>query len=464
VAIFYEKPDLLYESNLQLEDFGKNLWKVYYAIARDLVLVEKKNVLDEVTVGLYLEKHLKLKDRYDEYGGYETIENAKAYIKTENFDSYVDELKKWNAIVKMAKAGFPVADKLSEYADMTAESIYEEMEATLNHTFLNVDSKIKSYDISDGIYELIEKLDVGYAVGMEYYSLPMITKESGGQYLGAITLVGGLSNVGKSSFARLSVLPSVVANNEKVVIILNEEGIEKWQREMLVTICNTVLKYDIQKHVVRDGKYSKEVKEQLYKAAEWIKEHTKNHTITIIPFDTYETSKAIKVIKKYASLGVKFFILDTFKMDAGKISENYWLQMAQSMVAINDVVKPQAKNLHIMITFQLAKGSARQRFYNQENIGQSKSIVDVASTCLMIRDVYEDEYTGEKRELKVYRLEGKNKASKIPVKLHADKHYQIIFITKNREGSANQYQVVTEVDLSRNIMKEIGITSVPIDW
>jgi replicative DNA helicase len=455
---------LLYETNIKLTDFGANIWKVYFAIISGLVLVEKKNVIDEVVVGLYLEKHLKLRDKYEEYGGWDTILNATTYVKPENLEAYIHEQKKWNAVVRLAKSGFPVGNRLSEYSDMTAEGIYDELEALLNHTFLNVDSQIKSYDISEGLNELINELDKGFAIGLPYYNLPTITKESGGQYLGSITLVGGLSNVGKSSFARISTLPSIINNNEKIVIMLNEESIAKWQREMLVYVCNVILKYDIQKYVVRDGKYTDETKEQLHKAAEWIRDKAQKHTITVIPFQSYETSKAIKVIKKYASMGVKYFILDTFKMDTGTVAENSWLQMAQAMVSINDVVKPESKNLHIMITFQLAKGSAKQRHYTQDNTGVAKNIIDVASTCLMIRDLYSDEYDGEKRELKVYRLEGKNGLSKIPVKLDSEKHYQLVFIVKNREGAANQYQIVLEVDMSRNKVREVGITQTPVDW
>ena len=134
------------------------------------------------------------------------------------------------------------------------------------------------------------------------------------------------------------------------------------------------------------------------------------------------------------------------------------------MVEINDCIKSENKNVHILITFQLAKGSVKQRYYTQDNIGMSKNIIDPASTCLMIRDVYDDEYPGEKRALDVYRLEGKNGKSKIPQHLDKDKRYQIIFIIKNREGSANTYQIVVEHDMSRNIMKEIGMTHVPIDF
>lgn len=465
VSILYKEPDLLRETNLVLEEFSNNVWRVFFTIASDLVLVEKKNSLDQITVNLYLEKHKKLLAKVEEYGGYAMIESAMTYVKTENFDGYLKELRKYNALCRLVKLDFPVStERLADFNDMTAEEIYNEYTAYLNDTFVNIDQDVKSYDISDGIDELIEKLDQGLAVGLPYNNMPILTKETGGLYLGSITLVGGLSNVGKSTFARTSILPSIIKAQEPIVIMLNEDGIAKWQRELLVFVANTIIGFDLQKHVVRDGKYTTEVKQTLKDAAQWIKEQTKNHIITVVPFQKYQTEKAIKVIRKFSSMGVKQFLLDTYKMDAGKVTDNSWLEMQQNMVAINDIVKPEANNLHIMITFQLAKGSVKQRYYTQDNIGVSKNIIDPASTCIMIRDLYDDEKTGESRELHVYKLEGKNGKTKIPIKLEKDKRYQILFIIKNREGSANQYQIVVEHDMSRNIMKECGITNVPIDF
>lgn len=464
VSILYKDPEAIYETNLELSEFSNNVWRVYWTIATDIVKIEKKTALDDITVGLYLEKHSKLRAKYEEYGGYDTIFNAGAYVKAENLDGYIKELRKWNSVIKLAKLGYPVGERLSDYCDMTAEDIYNEHEAEINNIFVNIDCDVKSYDISEGLDELIEELDKGLAVGLSYSNMDMLTKETGGQYLGSITLVGGLSNVGKSTFARNATIPSAIKEKERTVAIINEDGIKKWQRELLVFVANNIIKEDLQKHIVRDGHFADNTKALLHKAANWIKEQTQNHIITVVPFKQYKTANAIKIIKKYSSMGVKYFILDTFKMDAGNVSEKSWLEMQQNMVEINDVIKPESKNLHILITFQLAKGSVKQRYYTQDNIGMSKNIIDPASTCIMIRDLYDDEYTGEKRELKVYRLEGKNGKTKIPVKLDKDKHYQVVFIIKNREGSANRYQIVIEHDMSRNIMKEIGITNVPVDF
>ena len=128
---------------------------------------------------------------------------------------------------------------------------------------------------------------------------------------------------------------------------------------------------------------------------------------------------------------------------------------------ILDIVKTEALNVHILITFQLEKGSSVMRYYTQNNIGMAKNIVDVASTCIMIRDIFEDEYDGEKNALHVHRIEGNG--SKIPQKLTKDKRYQVFFIVKNQEGAANAYQVVAEHDKSRNIIHEVGVTNISPD-
>lgn len=465
VSIFYKKPELMYDYQLKLEDFSENTWRVYWQIAYDIIVKEKKSVLDDITVGLYLEKHSKLKQKYDEYGGYDTIDKATEYIKTSNISGYVNELKKWETVIRMIASGFPVTDRIKEFVDMSLDEIYKEYDALLNHIFINAEEDVMSYSLSDGIYDLIEQLNEGLAVGLPYDNMPTLTKETGGQLPGNITLVGGLSNMGKTTLTRTMLIPSAVKYGERLVILVNEEGKAKWQRELIVWVANNIYKTDLQKFVVRDGKFSDKVKELLYKCADWIAEKSENNMLTIIPFARYETQKAIRVIKKYASLGVKYFILDTYKADAGSRSDRMWLDMQQNMVDIYDTVKAEGgKNVHITITFQLAKSSARQRFYSQDNIGMAKSIIDPASTCLMLRDVFEDEYTGEKNALKVYRLDGKNNKSKIPVKLDHDKHYQLIFIVKNREGAANSIQIVCEHDMSRNLLKEVGFTSVPVDF
>ena len=77
-------------------------------------------------------------------------------------------MNKWNVVLKLIKYGFPVADKLSDYSDMSADEIYSELETLLNHTFVNIDGDISTYSLDYKIDELLENLNEGQAIGLPY--------------------------------------------------------------------------------------------------------------------------------------------------------------------------------------------------------------------------------------------------------------------------------------------------------
>lgn len=461
----FKDPNLIHSATLTLDDFASAKWKLCFAIAHTILIKEGKASLDEVTVGFFLEQHPKMKERFYEHGGFDSLIAAIAYMQTDNFESYVNDLKKWKTVMTLHGIGLTLTDqRVSQYADINTEEIYSTLMVDINSAFRNAESSVKAHSIAEDIHGLIKRLNEGKALGLAYYNMPNLSKETGGQNLGSITLLGGISNAGKSTVARSMVVPSILNSNEQVVIIINEDAWDKWQREMLVWICNNVLDFDIQKHVVRDGNYSEEVLNKLTEAGNWLEENSQNDRITLVPFLQYKTSSAIQEIRKYAAQGVKYFILDTFKMDAGRVDNNSWLAMQQAMVDIKDAVKAEALNVHILITFQLEKGSSTTRYYTQNNIGMAKNIVDVASTCIMIRDLYPDEYPDNNNALKVYSFEQTAGKGKIIVDLEKDKKYQLFFVVKNQEGAANAHQFVVEHDKSRNIMREVGYTNLSPDF
>jgi len=464
VSLLWKTPELFFSNEkLELDDFDENMWKVYFEIAKDIIIKENK-VLDEITVNFYLEKHKKLEKKYSEYGGYDGISSTYAHLKEENMDGYVEELRKWQAVIKMLKKRFPVAHRISEFVDMSASEIYEEHEAILNDVFINVDEKVKTYSITDGLDELIDKLDQGIEVGLPLDNLPMLTKEIGGFRDGEILLVSGVSGVGKSTLLRNTLIPSCIKFEEKVLFMLNEENLKKFQSEMLVWVANNVYKEELQKYTVRDGNYSDEDKELLRKCAKWIKDKVNKRIITIVPLTNYTTAKAVKIVKKYCSLGITKFVLDTFKADSDIGNRKPHEVMPMKMVEIFDTVKEESKNVHISIILQLTKASTKKRYLTNDDIGMFKNVVDPVAVSIMARAMFEDEYEGGVNELKVYHMGESSGKSKIQTKIHKERHYQIIFITKNRNGASQDKQIVIEHDLGKNTIKEVGFCYCPVDW
>ena len=458
-AILWKNPELYRTyDNVSLQDFQSNIWKVYFEIGRQIILDEQKNTLDELTVGFYLQKHSKLQAKFEEYGGYNTIQQATEYVDVSNIDSYVRDLHKFKTLKHMNDLGFPIAKNFSQYMDMSLEQIYQYYDALLNHTFLNAETNVKTYNVADGIFELIDKMDKGETFGMPLDGSDILSNQIAGVQQGNIYSLMMNSGGGKSFFVCRWLLPAVIKNNEKICLIINEEDETRIQKELLVYFSNYVFGGHITKTHLRNGGFDEETKALLYKSAEKIQELKDNNNIIIAPLESYNVDTAIKLIKKYAAMNCKYFVLDTLKLGNDAKSENSWLSLQQDMVKLYDTIKPKAKNVALFVTAQLGKQSLTQRYLTNFSIGMSKSIIDVMSCVVLSRLVLEDEKGEEKNSLKCFRVEGKR--TKIPFKLDPDKQYVVHFVTKNRWGQANNYQIVAEIDYGTNYYKEIGYCSI----
>ena len=460
VSMIYKNPDLLRESNLSLNDFHHNCWRVYFEIAKDLIINEKKVTLSEVDIGLYLEKHPKLADKYyNEYGGYQTIENAGFYIKEENFDSYVRDLRKWNTVAKLVKHGFPCdKDRLSKICDMSAEDLYDEYTVYLNDIFANIDNNVKSYNGFDGMKNLIDELDAGKNVGIPFANCDILNRETGGMLGGNIIGFGASSGVGKSTLSINYVFPTMMKHDLKALFIINEEDENKFRKEALCWYASNVLKHPIPKRVLRDGNFDKETKEVLYKAAEWFESQKEKRHITIIPLEQYTARTVIKLIKKYTKMGCDVIVLDTLKESYDSRDKESWKSLMTDCVDFYDCIKH--TNTCMIITYQLVKN--KSKYLTNADIGISKGILDIFSLNIFFRRPLQTEFEGGKDELYCYNPI-KNSNSRLEFKLHKDKHYMIGFISKNRNGMSD-IQIVSEADFSINQYKDLGYCVVTQDF
>lgn len=458
VAILYKEPDLIRENNIELTEFTNNCWRVYFEIAKEIIITEKKSVLDEVTVGLFLSKHPKLSQKYDEYGGYQIIENAGAYVKIENFYGYLDEMRKWNAVIKLNGRGFGIVDKLKDFCDMTIEDIYREYEVYLNDIFINAGTDVKSYNGFEGMTELIEALDKGAGVGIPFANCEYLNKETGGMIPGEIVGMGASTGVGKSTLSINYIFPSMIKYDLKALFIINEEDQTKFMKEALIWYLSNIEKSPIQKHVLRDGNYDEKTKSLLLKAAKWFEEQKDKRNITIIPLESYTSTMVCKILKKYISLGVDVICLDTLKESSDSRNEETWKALMRDTVDFYNIIK--RSKTAMVITYQLTKN--RSRYLTVADINASKGIVDVFALNLFFRRPLQDEYKGGKRELSCIAIKGKGN-NRVPFSLKEGEHYMICFISKNRRGNSD-IQIISKADFSINKYEDLGYCNVVQDF
>lgn len=460
VSIIYKNPNLITEINLSIDDFTNNCWRVYFAIAHGMIVTEKNTSLTELDINFYLEKHKKLTDKYNEYGGYGTISKAMSYVNEKSLPAYINEIKKWNAVLQLVKFGLPLSkERLKEFVDMSLDEIYNEQEGYLNHVFANAEIKVKSYNALSGLHELVDKLNEGEQNGLPI-TAELLNKEIGGLRLGNIYgLIGG-SGSGKSTTVFNIILPKVIENNERICIFINEEDETKVKRELLLYCCQYILKKPVKKVQLRDGNFDKETLETLHKAADWLEEQDRNHNITVIPLERYTVDVVIRLIKQYKLLhNINYFIIDTLKESADS-KESIIEGMLHDSIKLYDIAKPSGLNVCLVVTLQTSKSSLKNRHLTIGDIGQSKSIVDVFSCAILIRKAEPTEYKGQKNELKCFRVDG---STKIPFWLEEGKYYMLSFLGKNRFGETDRYAIVSEVNYSTNYFQDLGYAIVPDD-
>ena len=462
VSLFWSDTSLYLDHKIDPMHFSDNTARVYYIIGSEIVKEGKSRITD-IEAGLYLQKHNKLKKVFEEAGGYNTISELSTFINPENIDGYINEFNKYYTLLQLNEHGWLSVDKIKSFIDMSLDEIYDYYNARLNDLFIKANTGIKSYDISDDIDTMIEEADKGMVMGLPLHGVPMLSNQIGGWRKGEITMLGGVSNAGKSTTTLEMTMPSIIEHNEKMIWIANESGLKKTQRELLTWVVNNIFHHNFSKERFKFGKFTEEEKMWLKEGSDYIKEMKLNRTITFIPLERYHVDHVIKLIRKYSALGVDYVVLDTFKPSTD--STDIINDLVKDSVKMYDTIKETGTNSALWLTVQLNADSINKRYLTMNNVGKSKQINEVMSTIILFRNMFMEEKFGGSKYLKV--TNKLTDTSKHEVKIdptEMNKKYPVFFAVKVREGNTGEdYQIVAESDLGRNKIKELGICSVPND-
>lgn len=470
VGSLYNDVDLLHDYKVPAKLISNSAWKFYYILLSNLVKKKQISTVEQVEIDMYLEElGEKATNQYEAFGGWKTISKLKKLGKSDNIEASYLDINRFTVLNRMIELNYPVEENWELYKNTTIEELEEIAEGQKSNIFEDInagDDKVD--DLVFGIDEMIAEAKKGVGLGMPLFS-PMLNGLVNGMALGNITMLAGASGSGKSYLTMTLVLPSMIKENEPVLILVNEEGKKKWQQELVTWVVNNIITSDryiknrpelqgysgmsFSKATFHNGNFTDVDAELAELANQWIKEKVGEGLLNFIDFETYAAHKAIKRIRQFAtSKGIKYFIIDTLKLDnditAGKVGDNSWLQLQQNMVKLYNTIKESALNVHLWVTYQLNK-SQRTKFLDQTSLGMSKNVADVVSTLILVRPLTEN----EKKDGLTVKRDGRE------IPLDEDEDYMVVFLDKNRRGSTS-LQVVLQTDKSRNIIKDVGFTKI----
>jgi hypothetical protein len=483
-ALFFNNPDLYNfypEDKINTKTFQNPSWGFWFGLGRYMYIEKKVKIFDDISVIRYV-KELGLESKYEEYGGFETIEEVMIEVKDkeENIETYYNDIKKYSlvySLVSLFGEKVLVENDKYNYKTMSKNQLHLYWNDKVNQLGIDGDNKYDEHDLLKGLKEDIIRWNMNPAVGLPFYKSPQMTKISTGWDFGNLYIFGGFGGSGKTSMSFNKVIMSCIAEQEKLLILANEQGIDEFKKMLIITAMG-LTKNTFDRQRMNEGNYTDDEMSKMEKAVEWVEEisggEDNEGLIKFVFMEDWIMEDVKKVVRHYSNRGYKSVMVDTGKPSEGDKAKARWEQFTDDFKDLYKLTRPNGGglNLRMWVNVQLADTSLRSRFLDEYAFGESKKIKNEASVVFMIRAIWADEYEGGNNELEVYKwvhdpshpfADKKSGMYKKEFKLEKGNIYYVMFTPKNRRGRDNKTGLdclVLQPNFNNNTWYEVGYTTI----
>lgn len=485
--------DLLFldESNLDISDFKTEEGRMYFKIEQE---IRRKgyNALDEVTVLSNIPENLQ--EKFDEYGGYDGLNNLADIIDTKNSDSIFDALHRENIIMKLYDDGFNILNTMKDekgkefvpvdkFRKMPSEMIINWYDIQLNNISVGYNTKILEEGRLEITDEFLDRLYNGEETGIPFDKCtidvegneesvyPYTTRQTKGLLRGSTTVLGAYSSVGKTTWWT-GMIFSLLEQGEKIIIFSNEQSSTVFKLNAILWLAYKHFRdYKITKSKLMAGHYTEDEKRRIKTVANYyMSKYADNIEFIQLPDMDIST---IKKKTRYHALqsGFSVVLIDTLKMDYsdGGAADASYHKLIQDTRSIDALAKKY--NLIALCSFQLAPSTLGKLFLDVTCLSGAKAVKDTCENLFLMRIVYKEELFDEKSKMfcKPFRKESYEdmdeegnvkimwkKKDFIP---NADKVYRMFFIDKCRSGQNSGDSgeaLLLEFDANHSVFKEVA--------
>lgn len=412
--------------------------------------------LDEVTILSNLSQDAI--DKYEDMGGWDSIQHQIDIINTQNFDTYIDILYRENILLHMHSDGFNLLKEidingkkiipLKLFRKMTAEEVTDWYDARISSYGTGYSSKVLEEEEIDFDDEFIESckegeengvpFDIaGYDInGEEINCFPFLSRQIMGLLEGTFTMMGGFSSVGKSSWW-VTVLMSLLHYDRKILIISNEESVKKFKVKFMIWLLGKRNRYfKLTKKKMTSGDINAESRDQLTQVQKFWRENYKGRVkfISINDADMRVVKKKIR--ENVLRYGYDCVLYDTFKIQEGDFEGTRQdLSLVRDSRELDKIAKKY--NIIMLASVQLAERLKGKLFLDSSVLSNSKQIKEILENLFLMRTVY-DEELDEKNKFycRPFRLKKVNDKW-IEEEYAPDRNavYRALFVEKTRNGN-----------------------------
>ena len=453
---------ILDEIKLKSDDFITEDGRFYFNIA-DRMRKQKYTSLKEIDILSAPNEILNesVKEKFEEKGGIESINNISDTINLDNADKYLDNLYKENSILRLFDKGFNVLKPIAKgnknivplnffRTSCDSKQVIDWYESQLTDVDAGYTTRITANEeilFSDKIIDEIENgEDVGihfdYAGedvdGNKINCFPYLSTQIGGFEDGTFNILAGYSSTGKTT-AWITILMALAHHGRKILIISNEQHKNVFYYSILSWIARKRFRYTLNKNKFKSkDKLTIEDKDILKKCFKYFNENF-GKKIRIITITDADMRLVRSQIRKYVlQEDYDVVLYDTFKLDMtnSKNKDNTWLSLIEDSREFDRIAKKY--NIIMLASLQLSESTRGKLFLDASVLSMSKQIKEVLESLLLMRNVYPEELDKNNKKFYCNPFRDIKKSDgtwiREPYQIEEDTVYKMLFIEKARNG------------------------------
>ena len=392
--------------NLVPEDFNTTFEKYIYSSIYNLYINGAESISPQ-DIDTYLSDKPNCYVTFEKEKGILFLQDALELAQPENFDYYYNKFKKLKLIQELKLLGYPTNKIYCE--DMlidNAQSINERFEESTVKDILNifernissleekykVNQENRSYTITDGLSQLVDRLNISPDVGSKLQGKIFNTVVRGARRSKYYVRSMG-TGVGKTrgmiGDACYLAFPyrfnsdidkwEITGSCEKCLYFATEQELEEIQTMVLAYLA------DIDEDIILNGNYSKPIRDRLTQAIGILEKYKENLIVVHMPDPTIDQVRA-KIRYHYFKDGIENLFYDYIFSSPGLLNEYRDLKIREDVILniFSTALKDAAveMGLFVMTATQLNDVSSepgkRKEIKNQSLIRGSKAILDKA--------------------------------------------------------------------------------------
>lgn len=508
IGAIYAEPSILVDDSVHSDDFITIDAQFLFSMAEMLVRQYHLNELTEGSIKTHATEQM-IKE-LEARGGYRMIHELKQMSTTKNIFVELDNLAKSNLILKLYSSGFPVLRPIddgsgntvipfNEFKKLDCQGTSDWFDTVLLRfakdkgcTSKIIDST-RSFEITDDLIESFiegDKLGTNFGYFGDYEdgtpdmsdkdpitgnskkisTFPFLCDEIKGFRHGTTNALCGYSSTGKSMLM-CEILLGLISNGEKVCIISNEMDKNAYYLSFITFLAARKFRYyGLTRSKMQSGNLNPEDKAYLKRIAGYFNDRFAPNIAFyhIADADMQLVKRTIRRTISENESTVVFY--DTMKADISDYtsSEPAYLSLIRDSRILDEMAK--RYDLINLVTIQISSSTKGRLWIDESCISQSKQIIEIMETCLMLRNLYpktEADMTS-KDYINPYQKKAVEGAGayipqpygdKFQEGISAGKNYSLLFITKNRAGENSERNgevLLLQADTAHSIFHEVA--------